>query len=213
MLASQSSGLPDIMGWVAVSNMSGSSTKSGEPMGSRSPSGRVVGLIAVSASGANREWSGFDVRRALELPETLFSMHLRQTPDGEKRVRFLGRGWGHGVGLCQNGAFGLARAGMNFEQILNFITTQPKVMLSQRQVAGAAVPEEEKKEAVLVYELLKEASKQFKGRTGEQRYLMERIEQEFKDSLETAANASKQGRLAVHRGPREEGKEEESPQV
>jgi stage II sporulation protein D len=33
-------------------------------------------------------------------------------------VRFLGRAWGHGVGLCQNGAFGLARSGMTFDQIL-----------------------------------------------------------------------------------------------
>jgi stage II sporulation protein D len=45
-------------------------------------------------------------------------MHLRTDSDGEKIVRFLGRGWGHGVGLCQNGAYGLARAGMTFEQIL-----------------------------------------------------------------------------------------------
>ncbi len=89
----------------------------------RSPSGRVVGMVAVSASGTTREWSGFDVRRALELPETLFNMHLRQTPDGEKMVRFLGRGWGHGVGLCQNGAYGLARAGMGFEQILGHYYT------------------------------------------------------------------------------------------
>ena len=102
----------------------------------RSPSGRVVGLIAVSASGANREWSGFDVRRALELPETLFSMHLRQTPDGEKRVRCLGRGWGHGVGLCQNGAFGLARAGMNFEQILRHYYTGIQIVRWQPDVGN-----------------------------------------------------------------------------
>ncbi len=89
----------------------------------RSPSGRVIGLTAVSASGTTKEWSGFGVRQALELPETLFNMHLRQTPDGQRRVRFLGRGWGHGVGLCQNGAYGLARAGMTFENILSHYYT------------------------------------------------------------------------------------------
>ena len=31
---------------------------------------------------------------------------------------FLGRGWGHGVGLCQNGAFGMALAGATYDQIL-----------------------------------------------------------------------------------------------
>jgi stage II sporulation protein D len=31
---------------------------------------------------------------------------------------FTGRGWGHGVGMCQVGAYGLARQGFNVEQIL-----------------------------------------------------------------------------------------------
>jgi stage II sporulation protein D len=31
-----------------------------------------------------------------------------------------GRGWGHGVGLCQYGAEGLAREGKSYEQILNY---------------------------------------------------------------------------------------------
>ena len=31
---------------------------------------------------------------------------------------FLGRGWGHGVGMCQVGAYGLARQGFTYEQIL-----------------------------------------------------------------------------------------------
>ena len=84
----------------------------------RSPSGRVVGLAAIDRSGAVTEWTGFDVRRALELPETLFAMHVRTRPDGGRAVHFLGRGWGHGVGLCQNGAYGLARAGRPFEEIL-----------------------------------------------------------------------------------------------
>ena len=89
----------------------------------RSPSGRVIGLTAVSTTGSFKEWTGFDVRKALELPETLFSMNVRTTPDGERRVHFLGRGWGHGVGLCQNGAYGLARSGMEFEQILHHYYT------------------------------------------------------------------------------------------
>jgi stage II sporulation protein D len=84
----------------------------------RSKSGRVVGLEAVSRNGGSTRWQGFDVREALELPETLFTMQLRTSAEGGKEVRFLGRGWGHGVGLCQHGAYGLARVGMDFEQIL-----------------------------------------------------------------------------------------------
>jgi stage II sporulation protein D len=89
----------------------------------RGRSGRVVGLAAVGADGKTTEWSGFEIRRVLQLPENLFAMHLRTNADGDKLVRFLGRGWGHGVGLCQNGAYGLARAGMTFERILGHYYT------------------------------------------------------------------------------------------
>lgn len=34
------------------------------------------------------------------------------------RFVFIGKGWGHGVGLCQVGAFGMAQAGSSYEQIL-----------------------------------------------------------------------------------------------
>ncbi len=36
---------------------------------------------------------------------------------------FLGRGWGHGVGLCQNGAYGMALAGRTYDQILRHYYT------------------------------------------------------------------------------------------
>ena len=81
------------------------------------------GLEAVGRSGSRKQWTGFDVRRALDLPETLFSMHVRTRADGERVVHFLGRGWGHGVGLCQNGAYGLARSGRTFDQILEHYYT------------------------------------------------------------------------------------------
>ncbi len=84
----------------------------------RGVSGRVVGLAAVGRSGQRKELSGFDIRRALDLPETLFAMVPVTRPDGSGGIRFLGRGWGHGVGLCQNGAYGLARAGRSFDAIL-----------------------------------------------------------------------------------------------
>jgi len=89
----------------------------------RGRSGRVVSLAVVDRSGKRRLVKGFDVRRALDLPETLFEMHTRTLPDGERVAHFLGRGWGHGVGLCQNGSYGLARAGMTFDAILRHYYT------------------------------------------------------------------------------------------
>jgi len=104
--------------WTELRKLTGVPTLERLTVTKRSRSGRVVGLAAVGADGVTTEWTGFEIRQVLELPETLFAMHLRTEPDGEKIVHFLGRGWGHGVGLCQNGAYGMARAGMTFDRIL-----------------------------------------------------------------------------------------------
>jgi stage II sporulation protein D len=109
--------------WTELRKLTGVSDLQRLTVTRRSKSGRVVGLAAVGADGKVTEWTGFEIRRVLELPETLFAMHLRTGPDGEKHVHFLGRAWGHGVGLCQNGAYGLARSGMTFDRILKHYYT------------------------------------------------------------------------------------------
>jgi len=38
--------------------------------------------------------------------------------DAGKKVVFKGKGWGHGVGLCQEGACGMARSGFSYRDIL-----------------------------------------------------------------------------------------------
>ncbi len=48
------------------------------------------------------------------LPSNNFEIHY-----DSKGYRFLGRGYGHGVGLCQFGAYELAKRGMNYKQILS----------------------------------------------------------------------------------------------
>jgi stage II sporulation protein D len=35
-----------------------------------------------------------------------------------RRWIFYGRGWGHGLGMCQTGAYGMALEGATFQQIL-----------------------------------------------------------------------------------------------
>jgi len=40
-----------------------------------------------------------------------------------ERFVITGKGWGHGVGLCQVGAFGMAQAGSTYEQILQHYYT------------------------------------------------------------------------------------------
>ena len=63
--------------------------------------------------------NGYKVRTALGLRDTLFTLARISNPDGStENFTFTGRGWGHGIGLCQVGAFGMARAGHGYEAIL-----------------------------------------------------------------------------------------------
>ncbi|HEX7253482.1 MAG TPA: SpoIID/LytB domain-containing protein, partial [Thermoanaerobaculia bacterium] len=83
----------------------------------RSPAGRAIEMRVVTDA-AELTVKRFEVRQALELPELLFSVQRVQGPQGEVEFVFLGRGWGHGVGLCQNGAYGMALAGATYDEIL-----------------------------------------------------------------------------------------------
>jgi stage II sporulation protein D len=90
---------------------------------SRGRSGRVTAMEIVGAEG-RAIVEGFRLRRALDLPETLFSMDVQRDRDGTlRRVTFRGRGWGHGVGMCQVGAFGMARRGASYREILRHYYT------------------------------------------------------------------------------------------
>jgi len=84
----------------------------------RGSSRRVIDLEVVGTQGAGHVRGG-RIRSALGLREQLFV--IDRLYDANGRVNgfvFIGRGWGHGVGLCQVGAYGLARQGFTSEQIL-----------------------------------------------------------------------------------------------
>jgi stage II sporulation protein D len=83
----------------------------------RGPSGRAI-EVRVTTDAAELVLSRFDVRQALELPDMLFTVQKARSASGELEFVFLGRGWGHGVGLCQNGAYGMAVAGASYDEIL-----------------------------------------------------------------------------------------------
>jgi stage II sporulation protein D len=81
-------------------------------------SGRVVQMQVLGSRGSV-VLNGYKVRNALGLRDTLFTITREHSPDGSiANFRFHGRGWGHGIGLCQVGAFGMARAGHGYEEIL-----------------------------------------------------------------------------------------------
>jgi stage II sporulation protein D len=56
------------------------------------------------------------------IKSTLFAMeHMGN------RIKFYGRGWGHGVGMCQWGAKGMAERGANYRQILQYYYPETKI--------------------------------------------------------------------------------------
>jgi stage II sporulation protein D len=62
---------------------------------------------------------GLRIRRVLGLHETLFVIDREYDGEGSiTHFTFFGKGLGHGVGLCQVGAFGMALAGADYKQIL-----------------------------------------------------------------------------------------------
>ncbi len=81
-------------------------------------SGRVVELV-VRGSEGDLLLRGLRVRWGLGLRENLFVIERERDPaGGVASFVFNGKGWGHGVGLCQVGAFGMAKAGRHFDEIL-----------------------------------------------------------------------------------------------
>ena len=81
-------------------------------------SGRAV-QIQVIGSKSSAVINGYRARNALGLRDIPLTFTREYNADGSiASFTFHGRGWGHGVGLCQVGAFGMARAGHSYEEIL-----------------------------------------------------------------------------------------------
>ena len=92
---------------------------------SKTPSGRVAAL-AVRTDRGRYLVRGNDVRFVMRVPNgeilnsTYFSVRTERDGDGRlARATFEGGGYGHGIGMCQWGAIGRARAGQDFRTILS----------------------------------------------------------------------------------------------
>ena len=87
------------------------------------PAGRVATLMIETDRGTVA-LRGNEMRSALRLPSgellysTYFSVEAVTGRDGIESLTLAGGGNGHGVGMCQAGAIGRARAGQDFRTIL-----------------------------------------------------------------------------------------------
>jgi stage II sporulation protein D len=90
---------------------------------SRDPSARVLDL-AVQASSGTFHVRGDSIRWVLRprdrvlLRSLMFDLQLERDGKAIVRVVVRGGGNGHGVGMCQSGAIGMARAGHDVTNIL-----------------------------------------------------------------------------------------------
>jgi len=91
----------------------------------RTSCGRVAQLDVTTDAGVYHV-RGDRVRTALRLSgnrgslwSALFRLHIESGRDGRpRRIAAYGRGFGHGVGMCQTGAIGMSRRGFSAGQIL-----------------------------------------------------------------------------------------------
>src|SRR5262249_48353882 len=84
----------------------------------RGASGRIVELEVVGSAGGTVV-KGVGVRNLLDLRESLTVVALQRDASGRVAwASFAGKGWGHGVGLCQVGAYGMAARGSDYKEIL-----------------------------------------------------------------------------------------------
>ncbi|WP_291272098.1 SpoIID/LytB domain-containing protein [Geothrix sp.] len=79
--------------------------------------GRVLDLTLVDSQGAPHRVRGMHIRGLLGLKDNVFRF-LTVGQGAQRHWIFYGRGWGHGVGMCQTGAYGMALEGASFQQIL-----------------------------------------------------------------------------------------------
>jgi stage II sporulation protein D len=79
---------------------------------------RAIELEIVGSNGV-KILKGGKIRSALRLKEQLFVINKRYGSNGNViSYNFTGRGWGHGVGMCQYGAYGLAKMGVRYDKIV-----------------------------------------------------------------------------------------------
>ncbi len=95
----------------------------------RGVSGRLKGLKIVGELDEVTVNKGLEIRRLLNnLPSTLVRIGIER--DGNSLpVSFIfdGAGWGHGVGMCQTGAIGRAKAGQEYAEILRHYYSGAKI--------------------------------------------------------------------------------------
>jgi len=102
----------------------------------RAPSGRVK-LLIVKTDKGDFQIRKDKIRWALTrsssedaiLPSTFFKLEMTKDKHGYLlKIKAIGKGNGHGIGMCQTGAIGMARRGFSYSQILDTYYSATKIL-------------------------------------------------------------------------------------
>jgi stage II sporulation protein D len=104
----------------------------------RGPSGRVGRIRLFDDQGRKAEVEGLAIRWTLDVPDTLFTAKRLEPKNREPGWLFTGRGFGHGVGMCQIGSYGMAQRGHTYREILTHYYTGVELGRARRRAGAAA---------------------------------------------------------------------------
>lgn len=94
----------------------------------RDPSERATAVEIEAEPGRVFTLEGLPIRWSLGIPDNLFVFEKTKGADGVVRYTFFGKGWGHGVGFCQNGSQGMAVRGAKAGEILKRYYTDVEIV-------------------------------------------------------------------------------------
>jgi stage II sporulation protein D len=86
------------------------------------------GFVQITGQGEPKIVTAADFRRFVNASKLRSSCFAASVTGNPKEALFEGKGFGHGVGLCQFGAAGLARQGKRYEDILTYYYPECKVV-------------------------------------------------------------------------------------
>ncbi|NMB08169.1 MAG: N-acetylmuramoyl-L-alanine amidase [Tissierellia bacterium] len=81
----------------------------------RDKQGRVISIKI-----GNRNFKGYELMESLDLNSTRFKIY-------PENIKFISKGYGHGLGFCQYGGENMAQLGKNYEEILKYYYTGVEV--------------------------------------------------------------------------------------
>ena len=95
----------------------------------RGSSGRLIEAEFVGEKGSLKIGPELEIRQVLDPPlkSAVFVVDTKGPADRPEGFVIRGAGWGHGVGMCQTGAVGMANDGKGFREILAHYYPNAKV--------------------------------------------------------------------------------------